>query len=143
MPPDLMAPIVVDRVDVLTRLELAPTTDGEWVLTEPLRAAVHFKGGAWVILTVPEGFPTDLASVPRLPVLFLLFGGKARVPAVLHDYLYEQGADREYADAVFLAAMKDEPGWRRFLMWAGVRLGGWAYYLNGKATAPEGPRGDL
>src|SRR6185436_10791157 len=40
------------------------------------------------LLTIPVGFETDLASVPRVPIAWLLAGGVANGPAVVHDYLY-------------------------------------------------------
>lgn len=85
-----------------------------------------------VAMPVPAGFVTDWSSVPRLPVIYALFGGRAKKAAVVHDYLYQTGAEREYADSVFLAAMREQhlPAWRRALMWAAVRLGGWAFYLH-------------
>jgi hypothetical protein len=116
------------------RLEVSEG-DGEWVLLAPFTADVHFANGRQEPIHVPEGFITDLASVPRFPGMFLFFGGKARKSAVLHDYLYSVQADREFADAVFYAAMRnEEPAWRRGLMWLGVRLGGWPYYLTDKAA---------
>lgn len=76
---------------------------------------------------VPAGFNSDLASVPRIPLAFLLTGGTANRPAVLHDFLYRTGAeDRSTCDAVFAEAMAATgvPAWRRKLMWLGVRIGG-------------------
>ena len=40
-------------------------------------------------ITVPTGFLTDFASVPRMPFVFLLFGDVAHEAAVIHDYLYK------------------------------------------------------
>lgn len=76
---------------------------------------------------VPAGFNTDFASVPRLPLAFLLTGGTADRPAIIHDFLYRNGLeDRKTCDSVFAEAMAATgvPRWRRGLMWAGVRLGG-------------------
>jgi hypothetical protein len=39
------------------------------------------------VITVPKGFHTDFASVPRFPGAYLLAGGKAKWEAVVHDYL--------------------------------------------------------
>jgi hypothetical protein len=83
------------------------------------------------VITVPAGFETDFASVPRLPVVYLAAGGTARKAAVVHDYLYRQsGVARADADAVFLEAMKasGQPAWRATLMWLGVRGFGWQFY---------------
>lgn len=70
------------------------------------------------LITVPAGFRTDFASVPRAPLAWLAAGGCADYAAVVHDYLLEQGYKRARADAVFLEAMEDTGvvGWRRTLM---------------------------
>ncbi len=62
------------------------------------------------IIRVPEGFETDFASVPRLPLIYLSYANKAHLPALAHDFLYSEGGtevDREYADHVFLQGMLD------------------------------------
>lgn len=86
-------------------------------------------------IVVPAGFETDYASVPRLPFAYSLFGGVAKWAAVIHDYLYRTAtASRADADAVFLEAMEASAvgSWRRYPMWAGVRLFGWTAYPDGK-----------
>lgn len=122
----------VEKVELHSTLVAEAYGDNEWVLREPFAVKVHFTNGdaEWVV--VPAGFRTDLASVPRLPGMFLLFGGKARKAAVVHDYLYSTGRDREFADSVFLHAMKDEENlFTRSVMWLAVRLGGWAFRTPG------------
>lgn len=86
------------------------------------------------LLTIPVGFRTDLASTPRLPVAWLLAGGVANGPAVIHDYLYAmKWPTKALADAVFYEAMGvDEPelGFtqvgqpKRWLMYTMVHLFG-------------------
>lgn len=86
-------------------------------------------------IIVPIGFETDFASVPRIPIVFELFGNRAHEPAVVHDYLYTLGgsdADREYADQVLRAGIitfnKDSVLAEN--MYLGVRAGGashWKY----------------
>jgi hypothetical protein len=98
-------------------------------------------------ITVPIGFETDLASVPRWVGTYLLAGGKAVRAAVVHDYLYERDrVTRQEADAVFLEAMDieqdPEEAWRRWAMWAAVRAFGWApfnRYRNPGPAAKEPP----
>jgi hypothetical protein len=92
-------------------------------------------------VTVPEGFITDLASVPRLPLAYLLFGGVSNEAAVIHDFLYSGGkVTRKQADDVFCEAMKAEgvAGWRRGPMWLGVRLFGWLHYEKPADTTVAG-----
>ena len=83
------------------------------------------------VITVPAGFETDLASVPRVPIAYLAWGDRAHREAVLHDYLYSIGAvpdlPRAECDELFRQAMisRGNP-WRIYQpMYWGVRLGGW------------------
>lgn len=98
--------------------------DGKWIVTVDL---VYQSDAAARTITVPAGFQTDLASVPRLPFVYLLCGDCAREAAVVHDYLYTtRPVCRATADAVLREASQvtGVPAWRRWLMWVGVRIGG-------------------
>ena len=80
------------------------------------------------IITVPEGFKTDFASVPRILWNILPPWGKYGKAAVLHDYLYYSGMfERKECDKIFLEAMKElGVGWiARKTIYSGVRIGGW------------------
>jgi len=82
------------------------------------------------ILEAPAGFITDLASVPRLPFVYLVAGNRAHAAAVIHDYLYGSRVVpvRSDADAVFREAMGTDPdvsAWIAWTMWAAVRAWGW------------------
>ncbi len=87
------------------------------------------------ILVIPEGFVTDLSSVPRLPVVYWLYGGRARKAAVPHDFLYQtHSCPKPMADRVFLEAMgliSDLPAWARQAMYRGVSLGGASAWESG------------
>jgi hypothetical protein len=102
--------------------------DGEWTLVAPL---VYQSDVAGQTFTIPVGFQTDLASVPRVPIAYWLTGGTANMPAVVHDWLYTfKPIPRWMCDAVLKeasAVVGVEP-WRYWLMWAGVRIGGWAHW---------------
>lgn len=95
-----------------------------WQLNEDF----HYKSDVLgELVCVPKGFVTDFASVPRLPVIWWLFGGIAKRPAVIHDYLYScKDVSRSQADAVLKEAMEaNGDGWfNRSAFWAGVRVGG-------------------
>ena len=86
------------------------------------------------IIIVPEGFETDFASVPRIPVFYILFGDRAHRESVIHDYLYRSDSfpsvSRGQADNVFLEAMKcrGKRFFVRYAMYWGVRAGGWTAY---------------
>lgn len=91
-------------------------------------------------VTVPAGFITDFASVPRLPIAYLLTGGAANAAAVIHDWLYTtREVDRATADAVFREAViaSGEKPWRAWLMWLGVRVGGGSSWESEGQTQHE------
>jgi hypothetical protein len=100
-------------------------------------------------IRVPIGFQTDLASVPRVPLVFLWWGDRAHRPAVLHDYLYRTDsnpsvdratADRTFRQAIFYSMIEQAPAgmsparkWFKAYciaipMWLGVVLGGRGSY---------------
>lgn len=110
--------------------------DGHWRLTAPL---VYDSDVAARVITVPQGFVTDLASVPRVPVAYLLCGGTSNEAAVVHDYLYTSKiVPRATADAVLreASAATGVPAWRRALMWAGVRAFGWHAWNEDSIKTP-------
>lgn len=83
------------------------------------------------VIFVPDGYITDLDSVPRLPIVYVLFKNRAPKSAVLHDWLYHQGdLPRKTCDDLFLCAMEYEgvAGWIRSAMYRGVRLAGASRY---------------
>lgn len=83
------------------------------------------------IITVPKGFVTDLASIPRLPFIYLCLNGIADQAGIIHDYLYSTGlVSREMADAVLREAclVLGVPVWKAEMIYAGVRTFGGAHY---------------
>ena len=79
------------------------------------------------IVTVPDGFPTDFASIPRIFRALHPVNGKHRLAAVVHDYLCRDDiTPRKTADKVFNEAMKvlKVKRWRRRQFYVAVRLGG-------------------
>lgn len=115
----------------LTSLDLRDADDkddGQWILAAPL---VYQSDVAMQTFTVPAGFRTDLASVPRLPVIYLLTGDTSSKAAVVHDWLYTTKiVPRDVADAVLreASAVTGVPAWRRGLMFYGVRAFGWSHW---------------
>lgn len=72
---------------------------------------------------VPIGFETDLASVPRFFLTWLVFGGLANEASVVHDYLYRiKYPNKETADKEFYGAMITTgiPKWKAWCMWKAV-----------------------
>lgn len=79
-------------------------------------------------IVVPRDFVTDFASVPRIVLAYLFFGGKGKRAAVVHDWLYSGGlrVTRDLADEVFREALV-ATGYSRITvdaMYLGVRIGG-------------------
>jgi len=113
------------RVEFLSPLDVRKIGGRKWQLLAALVFSVDGETRA-----VPAQFVTDFASVPRLPMMFLLAGDTAHRAATVHDYLYSMREHRALADDIFRAAMAAEhvPAWRRWLMHQGVRLGGAARY---------------
>lgn len=118
----------------LTALCVEMLTDNTWKLKNPL----VYQSGIAGIITVPEGFETDFASVPRIPIAYTLAGDTAHAAAVVHDFLYgTPSVPRATADAVFKEAMivSGVPWWRRQLMWAAVRVFGGFVRRTAKSIA--------
>ena len=103
------------------------------------------------MITVPEGYITDLASVPRFCWIFIAPFDVARA-AVIHDILYEKinvafkakklhkiSPYRRIADKVFLEGMKsafpNQPNWKIYACYYAVRWFGWSAI---KKSAPRG-----
>lgn len=104
-----------------------------------LLRSLDYKTHQGIYISVPKGFETDFASIPRIFRIFFSKTGKYRDAAVLHDYLYKyQGFgfwSRAGADKVFLQAMQDlGVGWTtRHAIHKAVRIGGWKYWNQCKS----------
>ncbi len=100
-----------------------------WRLTRPL-VYTGSRGDTW---TVPAGYVTDFASIPRLMHWLNLPYGPYTRAAVLHDHLLglighpdpAAAVSSRDADGVFRLAMQElGVGWlKRWSMWAAVRVG--------------------
>jgi Protein of unknown function (DUF1353) len=107
------------------------------VLVEPL----VYVTVAGETITIPVGFVTDYASIPRIFWNILPPDGDARFPAILHDYLYSLRGwapcfkTRKACDDLFLEAMchVGVPAVERITIWAAVRLFGWAFSFRKNA----------
>ena len=81
-------------------------------------------------ITVPKGFITDFASVPRLFWFIYSPIGPWSVGAILHDYIYsiecELNIHRKLADDMFYAVMRDcgTSKFTAYIMYLSVRLFG-------------------
>jgi len=115
----------------ITDLILKDITDNIIELVTPL---IYQSDLLKCEIVVPAGFQSDEASVPRLPIIYALYGNKAHREGVLHDFLYRIDClftcSRKTKDLVFLEAMesRNKPYYIRYSMYAGVRLGGYLSY---------------
>lgn len=95
------------------------------------------RGRRW---TVPKGFRFDGASVPR-PLRWLTPSKlKTIAAAAIHDELYRSGrVPKREADRVFREALADlGVSWlERWLMWAGVAVGGWFSWYRHRQRTPS------
>jgi hypothetical protein len=81
------------------------------------------------VITVPAGFITDLASIPRLFWNILPPFGKYTAAAVVHDWIYRNHAyPRATCDAILLEAMQlcGVRWFPRQLIYRNVRAFGWS-----------------
>lgn len=103
--------------------KLRVESDGKyWKLTSPL----IYESEDYGKISVPPGFKTNFASVPRIPFVYAIFGNKSHSAATLHDYLYSGfvNISRKTADDIFKDAMKsrNQSSFVRGSMWAAVRM---------------------
>ncbi|HGA8806982.1 TPA: DUF1353 domain-containing protein [Salmonella enterica subsp. enterica serovar Saintpaul] len=90
------------------------------------------------VISVPAGFVTDLATVPRIFWTLLPPDGKYAKAAIIHDYLYDNALrTKQEADKIFLDGMTvlGVPKWKRAIMYQAVRLFGRGNYRRHQQTA--------
>ena len=115
-----------------------------WELYEML----SWSNGIYSVI-VPKGFQCDFASVPRLPIAYLLVGGMGEVAGTIHDYLYREGAEllegrvtreptRAEADYIFYYILGEEgvSWWKRKAMYRAVRLCAKPHWQKRKVMEP-------
>lgn len=115
---------------------LVPLHDGKnWRLSNQLQ----FEPDGLMPIIVPEGFVTDLASVPRLFWNILPPFGEYTEAAIVHDWLYRNNFfDRETCDKVLLQGMIacEVPPWKITVIYRAVRMFGWKAWNDDKRKIP-------
>ena len=95
------------------------------------------EDGKPVLVVVPDKYPTDLASIPRIFRLLFLKNGRHRPAAVPHDFLCRLGLDfpRRLGDRIFMEAMKlvKVKRWIRYPLYWAVRANTERMILMGTA----------
>ena len=101
-----------------------------FITEKEFRVTYYIKPGRKaIVFTIPAGFTTDLASIPRWATPIVPKLGHHLQPAVAHDWCYENkipGLSRETADMMFYQGMlcQGVRKTRAMLMYRAVRLGG-------------------
>ena len=94
----------------LTKLQVEQVEDtnesgrGSWRVISPL----VYNSDKFGVITVPVGFVTDFASVPRIPMVFDWLGDRGNLAATIHDWLYTNPhpvSSREDADEILQEAL--------------------------------------
>jgi len=109
------------------KLVVSLEKDGtHWQLEKDFQYYTQLFGDR-VYITVPTGFRTDFASIPKIFHSFIKDKDKYNKASVVHDWLYHSKQfDRKTADKIFLEAMtvlNIHPIKRYIFYWA-VRLFG-------------------
>ena|ERR1035437_8811028 len=106
-------------------------SEGCWVLLQDLPATVTQDDGTVIVITAPAAFITDFCTVPRMPLIYDLFGNIARKAGALHDFLYSQATHpRDWCDLVLKAALiaQGVSEIKAYEMWLAVRVKGGPHY---------------
>lgn len=130
-----------------TALDIEYIDGRDYVLLKEFDYHVGFEGSDEVI-HIPAGFHTDFASVPQLFWNIIPPTGKYGLAAVVHDFLYRVGHPqppanrytRAQCDAIFREAMGVlGVNWlERWIIWAGVRIGGGHSYKHHTQKSANG-----
>ena len=127
--------------------------DAKYLVGTPYRATVKVRSEGsdsnWHRICVPQGYKTDLASVPQPLRLFVSRAGPHLEACVIHDWLYEawivtdqepKPSMKDFADRVLKAALKEAKVGKRTIWWiyqACSKFGGKEF--RGKAGSNERP----
>lgn len=102
--------------------EFYPANDDQpWYFKVHTQFTVHWKD---IYLVVPEGFETDLASIPQWLQSIIPLVGNHLQAAIVHDMCYRNmiGVSKKDADDMFYDAMRTlgVPWWKRQAMYHAV-----------------------
>lgn len=113
----------------------------EWLLIEDLPYAIRDTNKE---ITIPKGFVTDYASIPRAFCMLLPQQGRYSRSAIIHDYLYwKQECSRKQSDRLMFVAMTESgvDSDTRDKIYKAIRLfGQTAWDSNEKERKEEMPR---
>ncbi|HAE9564325.1 TPA_asm: DUF1353 domain-containing protein [Salmonella enterica subsp. enterica serovar Montevideo] len=93
----------------------------------------YLSDGNSDIISVPAGFITDLATIPRIFRALLPPDGKYTKAAIIHDWMYDNALrTKKEAAKIFLDGMTvlGVPKWKRLVMYQAVRIFGRGSYIK-------------
>jgi Protein of unknown function (DUF1353) len=114
-----------------------------YFLTKPITWTPNPDQHGYQPVTVPVGFVTDLASIPRLFWSSLRPDGEYTYPAIVHDYLYwTQTRPKDTADMIFKFGMQDfDINWPTIVaIYEAVHLGGGPSWKHNQELKLSGER---
>ena len=120
------------RVKFINQACIVPFKGYDYKTCQNMRVTIDDKE-----YTVPKGFETDLASIPRLlwPIFAPQYSGFV-APAILHDYLYRcnNNITRQFADEILYSALITEEvtAFTASKFYLGARLFGGSHYIYGE-----------
>ena len=102
-----------------------------WVVETPYMAVYKHPEHPRLFVNIPQGFKTNLDSVPRIPIIYTWLKNRTMAAAAIHDWMYMHSSrfTQKMADDYFLLLMELE-GVRaryRYPIYWGVRLFGASY----------------
>lgn len=136
----------INKPEIIVRYMQEEKKEILWEIMNPI--LVLLTNGDYV--TIPRGFVTDFASVPKIFWSVVSSIGKFNLAAIIHDYIYTEQPkafaaisqmkyDRKFADDEFLAWMhycSPDTRIRNYIMYYAVRIFGqkrWNYYAKNKS----------
>jgi hypothetical protein len=100
--------MAVENKDVIGALHVSRFADPMYFLLKPITWKPNPDQSAYPQITVPIGFVTDFASIPRVFWSLLRPDGLYTYPAIVHDYLYwTQTTSKDVADNILRLGMGD------------------------------------
>lgn len=115
---DLSAPLIVEVL----------TTERNGLGVVRLNQLYEAQTDTMGLVTVPQGYATDFASIPRIARPFICQMGKCARAALLHDWLLHLDQNHSRSSRVFLEALKasNVSAFTRYIMFAVV----WVWTLK-------------
>lgn len=135
---------MIELEGIYKRVEISPTTGGQWVLLKPF---TYYVGGHLLAdytkaeekIEVEAGFVFDGASIPSFFWFIAYpFDTEVIIAALVHDYIFRKLKDKYTlyrSDEIFNEIMElcKTRKRKRFLIYRGLRFGSWvARYFTGE-----------